>query len=225
MRRRRGAAVGEGISVELDIVSLGARGDGVARHDGIEIYVPFTVPGDRIIARLAQSRGDGRAASIEKLLVPGPGRGAAICRHFGTCGGCALQHLDPGLYAATKRELVRSALARQGFVDAPVAPVQLCGGALDPLVFFFNTQLMQHYWSTQAPPSQSIAAVDLEATPANDPYASLKQGFAIAKAAIAADAVAQGATDGGAFAVAEAYHALLVAPFCMAATRSFFAKQ
>jgi hypothetical protein len=40
-----------------------------------------------------------------------------------------------------------------------------------------------------------------------------------------ANAVAQGATDGGAFAVAEAYHAALVAPFCAAAVKSFFASQ
>jgi hypothetical protein len=44
----------------------------------------------------------------------------------------------------------------------------------------------------------------------------------LAKDAIAVAAVAQGATDGGAAAVAAAYHATLVAPFCVAATRSFF---
>ena len=107
----------------------------------------------------------------------------------------------------------------------PTAPVQLCGGALDPIVFYFNTQLMQHYWSTNAIPSVPIAVVDLEAATPNDPYAGLKQDFAVAKAVVAADAVVQGATDGGAFAVAEAYHAELVAPFCMAATRAFFADQ
>jgi hypothetical protein len=51
----------------------------------------------------------------------------------------------------------------------------------------------------------------------------LKQDFSIAKALVAATAVSQGATDGGALAVAEAYHAMLVAPICFAATRSFFA--
>jgi len=59
----------------------------------------------------------------------------------------------------------------------------------------------------------------------NDPYGDLKQGFEAAKALVAANAVAQGATDGGAFAVAEAYHATLVAPFCFTAVRSFFANQ
>jgi acetyl esterase/lipase len=106
----------------------------------------------------------------------------------------------------------------------PTTPIQLCGGADDPLVFWFNTQLMQAYWTSQAPASASINVLNLEssATP-NDPYANLKQDFEIAKALIAADAIAQGATDGGALAVSEAYHATLVAPFCFTATRSFFA--
>jgi hypothetical protein len=101
----------------------------------------------------------------------------------------------------------------------------LCGGDVDPLVFFFNTQLMQSYWAAQSP-SAPVSALDLEAAAIpNDPYANLKQDFQIAKALVAATAIAQGATDGGALAVAEAYHAMLVAPLCFAATRSFFAAQ
>ena len=66
--------------------------------------------------------------------------------------------------------------------------------------------------------------LDLEApAAAGDPYANLKSDFALAKDLVAANAVAAGATDGGALAVAEAYHATLVAPFCFAATRAFFA--
>jgi hypothetical protein len=107
----------------------------------------------------------------------------------------------------------------------PTAPVLLCGGDVDPLVFFFNTQLMQSYWAAQAP-SASVSVLDLEAAAIpNDPYANLKTDFAVAKALVAATAVSQGATDGGALAVAESYHAMLVAPICFAATRSFFAGQ
>ena len=58
---------------------------------------------------------------------------------------------------------------------------------------------------------------------ANDPYAKFKQGFELAKALVAADAISKGATDGGAFAVAEAYHVTLAAPFCFAAAKSFIA--
>jgi len=105
----------------------------------------------------------------------------------------------------------------------PSVPVLLCGGDVDPIVFWLNTQLMQGYWASHAPSSASISVLDLESTPSgSDPYANLQKDFALAKELVAANAVAQGATDGGALAVAEAYHATLVAPFCFAAVKSFF---
>jgi alpha/beta superfamily hydrolase len=132
-----------------------------------------------------------------------------------------------GVATASAQLPLRQALQRNDLRDwVPAAPLQLCGGDLDPVVFWFNSQLMQGYWAAQAqaPASALIGVLNLEsAVVANDPYATLKQGFELAKAAVAADAVAQGASDGGASAVATAYHATLVAPFCFAATRSFFA--
>src|SRR5882724_5630472 len=80
--------------VELAIESIGARGDGIGRADGRPVYVPFTLPGDRLRAELERPRGDGYAARIVEVLAPGPGRVAAPCPHFGACGGCALQHLE-----------------------------------------------------------------------------------------------------------------------------------
>jgi hypothetical protein len=105
----------------------------------------------------------------------------------------------------------------------PIAPTLLCGGDADPIVFWLNSQLMQMYWASHAPSSASISVLDLEASASpGDPYANLKQGFELAKELVAADAVAHGASDGGAFAVAEAYHATLVAPFCFTAAKAFF---
>jgi hypothetical protein len=98
----------------------------------------------------------------------------------------------------------------------------LYGGAMDPLVFWLNTQLMQSYWAAHAPASAPIGVLDLEsAASANDPYAGLQKDFAVAKALVAATAVAQGATDGGELAVADVYHTVLVAPFCFAAAKTF----
>ncbi len=134
--------------------------------------------------------------------------------------------LTTGVAAAAPELPWRQALRENDLRNwVPTVPVLLCGGDADPLVFFFNTQLMQGYWAAQAP-SAAVSVLDLEAAAIpNDPYANLKQDFAIAKALVAATAVSQGATDGGALAVAEAYHAMLVAPICFAATRSFFAGQ
>ncbi|HEV2703933.1 MAG TPA: prolyl oligopeptidase family serine peptidase [Steroidobacteraceae bacterium] len=128
-----------------------------------------------------------------------------------------------GIANAAAKLPLRQALQNNDLRDwVPTAPLQLCGGALDPVVFFFNTQLMQKYWTAHVP-ATTFGVLDLEsAVTSNDPYATFKQDFQLAKAAVAADAVAQGASDGGASAVATAYHATLVAPFCFAATRSFF---
>ena len=109
--------------VELAIESIGARGDGIGRADGRPVYVPFTLPGDRLRVELERSRGDGYAARIVEVLAHAPGRIPAPCPHFGACGGCALQHLEDQRYAAWKEQLVRTALAHRGFSDPPLRPL------------------------------------------------------------------------------------------------------
>ena len=105
---------------------------------------------------------------------------------------------------------------------SPTAPVLLCAGDSDPTVFYFNTQLIQGYWAANAPGS-SIALLDVDSSAgSNDPYANEKNGFAAAKTAVAVAAVVGGATDGGAMAVLQVYHATLVPPFCLYAVKSYF---
>ncbi|MDP9082504.1 MAG: prolyl oligopeptidase family serine peptidase [Pseudomonadota bacterium] len=135
--------------------------------------------------------------------------------------------ITTGLAAAAPALPWRQALRKNDLRNwTPTAPILLCGGSNDPLVFWLNTRLMQGYWTSQSPAPPSFTVLDLEsAAAANDPYANLKQDFKLAKDLVVANAIAQGATDGGALALAEAYHATLVAPFCFAATRSFFATQ
>ena len=104
----------------------------------------------------------------------------------------------------------------------PSAPTLLCGGSSDPTVFFFNTTLMRNYW-TSHPPAVAPLFLDIDSSvDTNDPYASLKAGFAAAEASLRASAILGGATDGGDAAVLSAYHAGLVPPFCLSAVKSFF---
>ena len=99
----------------------------------------------------------------------------------------------------------------------PTAPTLLCGGDSDPTVFFFNTTLMQNYWAAH-PPAVAPVILDVDSAPsANDPYASLKSAFAVAKGVVAAS--------GGESAVLADYHATLVPPFCLSAVKSFFDAQ
>ncbi len=121
MRRR--ARRGGGRQVELVIEGLGARGDGFASLDGRPVFVPFTLTGDRVRLRLTGERGSGYKAEMLELLEEGPGRVEPPCPHFGTCGGCALQHLSDAAYGEWKQGLLRQALAQRGLHEIPIAPL------------------------------------------------------------------------------------------------------
>ena len=111
--------------VEVVIESVGGRGDGVAHWKGERLFVPQTLPGDRLTVRFRERRGDGWIADPVTLLHAAPGRADPPCAHAGTCGGCALQHLDAETYAAWKLEQLRGALARAGLPEAPFDPLVL----------------------------------------------------------------------------------------------------
>lgn len=100
---------------EVEIARLGARGDGLT-VDGLAIA--GALPGEAV--RVEPER-PGRARLIDVLRASAD-RIAPFCPHFGTCGGCAIQHLAPEPYAAWKRGIVAEALARAG-LDAPLDPL------------------------------------------------------------------------------------------------------
>ena len=124
MRPLRTEANSESL-VELAVERIGARGDGIAQYRGELVFVPFTVPGDHVRARLGARRHGGREGFVVDWLASGPGRGAPRCRHFGTCGGCALQHLDHESYQRIKLGVLHSALERVRIDPGVVGPMRL----------------------------------------------------------------------------------------------------
>ncbi len=106
--------------MELLVDAMGAAGDGVAQAAGGPVFLPQTLPGERVRARLSGKRGE-----VEAWLAESPERVAPPCRHFPACGGCVLQHWDLAPYAAWKRGRLVEALARAGFPDAPIAPLAM----------------------------------------------------------------------------------------------------
>jgi poly(3-hydroxybutyrate) depolymerase len=128
-----------------------------------------------------------------------------------------------GLPAASPGNTFRQALKLNDLRTwSPTAPVLLCAGRSDPEVFYFNTQLMQNYWTAVAP-AAPFSVLDVDSSPgANDPYAALKTAFAIAVGLVRANALLGGAKDNGDSAVLSIYHATLVPPFCLSAAKTFF---
>jgi 23S rRNA (uracil1939-C5)-methyltransferase len=101
----------------LAIVRLGHRGDGIADSPAGPIYVPYTLPGETIETEPWPGHPDRR--HLVRVDAPSPERIAPICPHFGTCGGCALQHWETARYRAWKRDLLVTAL-RQAGIDTDV---------------------------------------------------------------------------------------------------------
>jgi 23S rRNA (uracil1939-C5)-methyltransferase len=108
---------------DLLIDRLGHRGDGVADTDSGPVFVPLALPGERVRAVV-----DGSRATGVEIVAASPDRIAPACRHYGTCGGCALQHLAPGPYAAFKRRLVVDALADRGLAPEVAKTVTIAAG-------------------------------------------------------------------------------------------------
>ena len=135
----------------------------------------------------------------------------------------AFPAVTTGAPAVSPGVAMRAALKQNDLRNwVPSAPVLLCGGHQDPEVFWLNTQLEQNYWLGQST-TVPVSVLDLDASIATgDPYSTVKTQFAIARDAVAALAIAQGATDGGYEAVETAYHTTLVPPFCLGAVKSFF---
>ena len=101
---------------EVRIESLGAQGDGVTADD---VFIPGTLPGERVRADISGHRG-----RLLGVLAPAADRISPVCPHFGSCGGCRLQHASDGLLAGWKRDLVHRALSARGIEDVEILPTE-----------------------------------------------------------------------------------------------------
>jgi 23S rRNA (uracil1939-C5)-methyltransferase len=108
------------MQLEVRIERLGAQGDGVAESPDGLLFVPFALPGE--LVSVAAEPGSDRAGLIA-VLEPSPDRIEPICPHFGSCGGCALQHLESQAYLDWKRESVVAAMRSRG-LDPEIEPVR-----------------------------------------------------------------------------------------------------
>ncbi len=103
---------------EVLIDHVGFQGDGIGEEAGQDkqLFVPLTLPGERVLAR-----GGGERCELTEVLIPSPQRVAPPCPYFGRCGGCALQHWDHAPYLAWKVEQIALALSRE-WIETEFAP-------------------------------------------------------------------------------------------------------
>jgi 23S rRNA (uracil1939-C5)-methyltransferase len=105
------------------ITAIAAGGDGVGRlADGRAVFVPRTVPGERVRLRDGVKLHKSFArAELAEIVAAGGARVRAPCPHFARdrCGGCQLQHLAYEAQLAAKQAIVGDALRRIGKLELP----------------------------------------------------------------------------------------------------------
>ena len=104
--------------VEVSIEKLVAGGEGLARVQGVPVFVPRSVPGDRLLVRLTEHRPQYARAEIVEILQPGEGRREPPCPFFELCGGCDLQQIEDQLQGRLKVAAAREALRRIGKLES-----------------------------------------------------------------------------------------------------------
>lgn len=110
--------------VELQITGMSAEGAGVGHLDGYAVFVPNTVLGDIIEAKLLKVNKTYAFAKTEKMLREGPGRCKNDCSAFPRCGGCVYRHIAYETESAYKEQKVRDAFQRiGGFTEIPLSPI------------------------------------------------------------------------------------------------------
>lgn len=106
------------------VVALAFGGQGIIRHEGLVVFVPFTAIGDRIAFKIVSSKKNYAQGCLVSIIEPSPDRTAPPCPYFGRCGGCQLQHLQYPAQLSAKRKWVEEALQRfGGWNDVVVPPV------------------------------------------------------------------------------------------------------
>jgi 23S rRNA (uracil1939-C5)-methyltransferase len=103
--------------VQLEICDIAFGGKGVARDAEKVFFVPFTVPGEKITARVTRQKKNFGEAELVTIDEPSPDRVCPPCPYFGRCGGCSYQHIAYPRQLEIKAAQVEQTLRRVGRLD------------------------------------------------------------------------------------------------------------
>lgn len=110
-------------TVPLRIEDIAFGGKGVGRIGGKACFVPFTITGEQVTARIFREKKNFAEAALLSVEHPSPDRVEPRCPYFGRCGGCSYQHITYGTQLAIKEQQVAQMLRRIGKLsDVPMRP-------------------------------------------------------------------------------------------------------
>jgi tRNA/tmRNA/rRNA uracil-C5-methylase (TrmA/RlmC/RlmD family) len=124
--------------VRLTIEDLAFGGEGVARHEGRVIFVPWVIPGEVVEAEIIEEKKRFARARLRRVIEPSPDRVEPRCAYYGVCGGCQYQHLAYAAQLRVKQKQIADLFERVGgFSQAAVASIEPC-----PQPYGYRNRLM-----------------------------------------------------------------------------------
>ena len=97
---------------EMTCESFGQDAQGVCRHEGMAVFVPGLLPGERALVRIVKPEKRYAFGRIDRQLSESPDRRAPFCPIYKRCGGCSCQHMRSETTLKFKRDQVQELLRR-----------------------------------------------------------------------------------------------------------------
>jgi 23S rRNA (uracil1939-C5)-methyltransferase len=98
------------MSQSVVVESLDLEGRGIAHNEGKAIFIEGALPGERVTYVTFKRKPNYEMAAVDTLLSESAQRVAPLCPHFGVCGGCSMQHFEPGAQVAAKQRVLEDTL-------------------------------------------------------------------------------------------------------------------
>ncbi|MGQ0442139.1 MAG: 23S rRNA (uracil(1939)-C(5))-methyltransferase RlmD [Methylophilaceae bacterium] len=115
-KQQHSALISAEISAPVIIESLDQEGRGVAHVDGKTIFIDGALPTEKVTYQITPCKSTYAFAHVAEILKQSNLRVTPLCRHYGVCGGCKLQHLDFSAQVAAKQRLLENDLKHIGKV-------------------------------------------------------------------------------------------------------------
>ncbi|MCK9286324.1 MAG: class I SAM-dependent RNA methyltransferase [Sphaerochaetaceae bacterium] len=118
--------------IEVTIEKLIEGGDGLAHYDGKAVFIPQSLPQEKVLASIIEDKSDFSRAIVDEILEPSNYRVDPCCPYYGICGGCDFQHVKASAQAEFKQSLCFENLKRIGQFDIEDADITILPVATGP---------------------------------------------------------------------------------------------
>ena len=132
-----------GQQIELEISDMAHGGRGLGWYRGKPVFVPYTLPGESLMAEVTDTRKSALLARGLRLNAASADRVSPRCPHFGPgrCWGCQWQHIDYPAQLLLKQDVLADQLSRLGklpdaLIEAALRPVKPA-----PALWHYNSSI------------------------------------------------------------------------------------